>query len=84
MEITIPTRPRTAKIGYINPGAHSDVRTNEVAIAGLDVEAVPVGVLVLTGPKATSAHTLERIGSSLRGLPVIAILNHLQTAPFLA
>lgn len=47
----------------------------EVAIAGLDVQAEKVGVLILTGPKATTAHTLERIGSALRGLPVIAILS---------
>ena len=45
MEITIPTRPRTAKIGYINPGAHSDVRTNEVAIAGLKPELIQMPML---------------------------------------
>jgi len=47
----------------------------EVAIAGVDVHAEPVGVLIVTGPKATTAHTLERIGGALRGLPVIAVLN---------
>ena len=51
----------------------------EVAIAGLDVQAEKVGVLVVTGPKATTAHTLERIGSALRGLPVIAVLNGMAT-----
>ena len=47
----------------------------DVAIAGLAAQAERVGVLIVTGPKATSAHTLERIGGALRGLPVIAVLN---------
>jgi len=47
----------------------------EVAIAGLDMQAEKVGVLIITGPKATTAHTIERIGGALRGLPVIAVLN---------
>ncbi len=45
------------------------------ARAGVDAHPEPVGVLIVTGPKATTAHTLERIGGALRGLPVIAVLN---------